>query len=193
MDTLWTVLKLNFIWVLFSLPIVTIGASTIAVFSVTLKMVNNEEGNVFSQFFQSFKLNLKQGIILGLITIAIAYCCYLNFELFNKLEDNPIIFLIAGIVIFFVGLANITYVYPLLARYDNSILRSFELSREIVYKYFFRTILLWIAVGFLIVFFIFNEILIFIGIFIGPVTIFLAISGFARKIFRDIEKSNLSV
>jgi uncharacterized membrane protein YesL len=192
MDTLWTILKLNFIWVIFSLPVVTIGASTIAAFSVTLKMAANEEGKIFTQFFKSFKMNLKQGIILGLITLAVAYACYMNFELFNKLEGNPIIFLIAGIVIFFVGLANFTYVYPLLARYDNSIWRSFQLSREITYKYFFRTILLWIVVAFLNVMFLFNEILFFIGLLIGPATIFYAISGFARRIFNEIEKENLS-
>ena len=80
MDTLWTVLKLNFIWVIFSLPIVTIGPSTIAAFSVTLKMAANEEGKIFSQFFKSFKQNFKQGLIIGLITLAVAYSCYLNFE-----------------------------------------------------------------------------------------------------------------
>ncbi|HHX80105.1 MAG TPA: DUF624 domain-containing protein [Acholeplasmataceae bacterium] len=192
MDTLWTVLKLNFIWVIFSLPIVTIGPSTIAAFSVTLKMAANEEGKIFSQFFKSFKQNFKQGLIIGLITLAVAYSCYLNFEFFNKLEGNPIIFLIAGIVILFIGLANFTYVYPLLARYDNSIMRSFKLSREITYKYFLRTILLWILVAFINVLFLFTETLYFVGLLIGPATIFYTISGFSRRIFNEIEKENLS-
>lgn len=33
------VIKLNFMWLLFSLPIITIGASTVAAMSVALKMV----------------------------------------------------------------------------------------------------------------------------------------------------------
>lgn len=191
MDTLLTVLKLNFIWILFSLPIVTIGVSTIAAYNVTLKMVNDEDGKVFRDFLDSFKLNFKQGLILGIGTLAVAYACYMNFELFNKLEDNPIIFLIAGIVILFVLMINLTYAYPLLARYDNSIRKTLENAREITYKYFFRTILLWLLVAFLVVLFLFTPTLIFIGVLIGPVSIFYTVSGFARRMFTDIEKRNL--
>ena len=44
----WDVVKLNFMWLVFSLPIVTIGASTAAVFSVTLKMA--EESDVITSY-----------------------------------------------------------------------------------------------------------------------------------------------
>ena len=39
-STFWVVVKLNFFWLLFSLPIVTIGASTTAAFAVGLKTVS---------------------------------------------------------------------------------------------------------------------------------------------------------
>ena len=42
-------IKLNFLWLLFSLPIITIGASTAAAFSVTLKMVDEREGYIAKQ------------------------------------------------------------------------------------------------------------------------------------------------
>ena len=38
---------LNILWFVCSIPIVTAGASTTALFYVTLKMVKNEEGNIF--------------------------------------------------------------------------------------------------------------------------------------------------
>ena len=43
-STFWVVVKLNFFWLLFSLPIVTIGASTTAAFAVGLKMADGSEG-----------------------------------------------------------------------------------------------------------------------------------------------------
>ena len=62
-------LKLNFLWLLFSLPIVTIGASTAAAFSVTLKMVDEREGYIAKQFWTAFQGNLKQGIPTGLLNL----------------------------------------------------------------------------------------------------------------------------
>ena len=43
---LWDILQLNFCWVLCSLPIVTMGASTVAACSVALKMEEDTEVNL---------------------------------------------------------------------------------------------------------------------------------------------------
>ena len=42
LNTVWEMLKLNFLWIIFSLPIITIGAATIAAFSITNKILNKE-------------------------------------------------------------------------------------------------------------------------------------------------------
>ena len=57
--------KLNFMWLLFSLPIVTIGASTTAAYSIALKMVDDEEGYMVKSFVKEFKRNFKQGTVWG--------------------------------------------------------------------------------------------------------------------------------
>ena len=53
---------LNILWFICCIPIVTAGASTTALFYVTLKMVRNEEGNITKAFFSSFKSNLTSYI-----------------------------------------------------------------------------------------------------------------------------------
>ena len=53
----WNVLKLNFLWLIFSLPVVTIGCSTVAAYSVTLKMVEKRDAKVGQQFLQAFREN----------------------------------------------------------------------------------------------------------------------------------------
>ncbi len=188
LNTVWEMLKLNFLWIIFSLPIITIGAATIAAFSITNKMINEEEGYVIRDFLDAFKKNLKQGIILGLITLFLSYSIYLNFELFESLENNPIIFLILGIVISFVSIIHLIYAYPLLARYENSIKNTLINSREITFKFVFQTLFLLIFIGLLIVVFIFNYTLMFIGLLFGPASIFLLISSFAIRHFRKIEQ-----
>lgn len=185
---LWDMIKLNFLWLLFSLPIVTCGAATVAAYSVTLKMVDETEGYVGRQFIKAFKENLKQGIPLGLLAIFCSYVVYLDFELFNKLEGNPIIFSIFGIVaIFIFGMAFI-YAFPLSARYENTLLGTLKNSIKIAIRYFVRTIFLVVILAIEVFIFMFNTTTLFFGILIGPACIMLTISGFAIYFFRQIEK-----
>ena len=53
---------LNILWFICCIPIITAGASTTALFYVTLKLARDEEGNVFKQFFQAFKSNFKSSL-----------------------------------------------------------------------------------------------------------------------------------
>lgn len=183
-------IKLNFLWLLFSLPIVTIGASTAAAFSITLKMIDEREGYIAKQFWKAFKANLKQGIPAGLLNLFFVYALYLDFQLFHAVEGNPIYFLILGIVGSVMCFGYFIYAYALMARYENTLLKTLKNSMDISVKYFGRTIMIAVVVAIEIVVFIFNTTTMFIGLLIGPATIFLTISGPAMYIFREIERKS---
>lgn len=185
---LWDVIKLNFLWLLFSLPVITIGASTVAAYSVTLKMVDDTEGYVARQFIKAFKENWKQGIPMGLMALFAAYVVYLDFELFNKVEGNPMIFLIFGMLAIIVFTVAFIYAFPLSARYENTLFATLKNSAEISFRYFGRTLLLIALLVVEVLIFDFNSTLLFFGILIGPVCMMLTVSGFAMHIFRLIEK-----
>ncbi len=181
-------IKLNFLWLLFSLPVITIGASTAAAFSVTLKMVDEREGYIAKQFWSAFKANLKQGIPTGLLNLFFAYALYLDFQLFHAVEGNPIYFLILGIVGSIMCFGYFIYAYALMARYDNTLLKTLKNSMDISVKYFGRTIMIAVVVAVEIIIFIFNTTTLFLGLLIGPAVVFFTISGPAMYIFRDIER-----
>ncbi|MBO5353516.1 MAG: YesL family protein [Lachnospiraceae bacterium] len=183
-------LKLNFLWLLFSLPIVTIGASTAAAFSITLKMVDEREGYIAKQFWTAFKANLKQGIPTGLLNLFFVYALYLDFQLFYAVEGNPIYFLILGIVGSVMCFGYFIYAYALMARYENTFLQTLKNSMEICVKYFGKTILIAVVLAVELVLFLFNTTTIFLGLLVGPAVMFLTISGPAMYVFRDIEKNN---
>ncbi len=185
---LWDVIKLNFLWLLFSLPIVTMGAATVAAYSVTLKMVDDAEGYVARQFVKAFKENLKQGIPLGLIFLFCSYVVYLDFELFQKVEGNPIYLLAFGIVAAFIFIMAFIYAFPLSARYENTLIGTIKNSVNIATRYFLRTLALVAVLAVEVVVFLFNSTTMFFGILIGPVCIMFTISGFAMHFFREIEK-----
>lgn len=188
MTRLWDMIKLNFLWLLCSLPIVTMGAATVAAYSVTLKMVDETEGYVGRQFFKAFKENLKQGIPLGLLALFCSYVVYLDFELFNKVEGNPIMFLIFGIVAAFVFGMSFIYAFPLSARYENTLIGTLKNSVNVATRYFLRTLFLVAVLAVEVIFFLFNTTTLFLGLLIGPACIMLTVSGFALRFFREIEK-----
>ena len=181
------VLKLNLLWYIFSLPIVTIGASTVAVYSVTLKMAEDREGYIGRDFVKAFKANLRQGIPLGLITLAAIYVVYLNFSLFYAIESNPLPLLIIGILAGVYFLLSLLYAYPLSARYQNTLRNTLNNSFQISIKYIGRTLFLLFIIAFVIVFCLYNTTTIF-GILIGPTFIMFTVSVFSLRIFKQIEK-----
>ena len=60
---------LNFLWLLCSLPIVTIGASTTAVYYTAMRMARDDEGYIARDFFHSFKENFLQATGVWLIVL----------------------------------------------------------------------------------------------------------------------------
>lgn len=182
------VLKLNFMWLLFSIPIVTVGASTVAAMSVALKMVDDEEGYIGRSFLKAFKENWKKGTALWLITLIASYAVYLDFQLFEGVEDNPVLFLIIGMVSCFIVILALLYAYPLTARYENTLIKTIQNSLDISRKFFGRTILLIFVVFAETLIFRFNSTLLFFGIIIGPGFIIFTVAAFSKRIFQEIEK-----
>ncbi|TGY95112.1 DUF624 domain-containing protein [Petralouisia muris] len=134
---------LNILWFICCIPIVTIGASTTALFYVTLKISKNEEGNLTKAFFHSFKENFKQGTIIWLILLILGiilgidgYVVYhMRFE--NALWTLCTAFLIVAAIAYAVVLM---YIFPLLARFDNTIGAMFKNALFMGIRFLFCTI-----------------------------------------------------
>lgn len=188
MRNLTDLLVINFLLVLCSLPIVTLGPALIAAFDVTMKMTRDEEGQVGRQFLEAFRKNLKNGVPYGLLLLAGMYFVWLNFSLFEQLDSHPTMLLISGWVGGFVLLLMFLFAFALQARYENTILHTLKNSADICIRFFVRTLLL-IVLLILEVFIIFwNSTTLYFGILIGPAAMIYTISGFARFFFQEIEK-----
>lgn len=193
MQTLTDLLKINILWLICSLPIVTLGGATIAAYDITMKMLDEEEGHVGRQFLASFKANFKTGIPYGILLLLCCYVVWLDFSLFEQIEGNPTILLVMGMIAAFVFLLCFLFAFPLQARYTNSLVNTLRNSADIAVKFFLRTLIL-IVVLVIEVFLIFwNETTMFVGLLIGPACMIYTVSGFARIFFREIEKEPGSV
>lgn len=188
MCRLTDLVKLNLMWLLFSLPIVTLGASTIAASAISLKMAEGQEGYVARDFLKAFKDNLRQGIPMTFITLVCIWAVWMDFQIFDKSEENSVLFLIIGIIASYVFAFSLLYVFPLLARYENTVLNSLKNSFRISMKYFFRSLLLVIIVAFEIAVMFWNYKTAILILIVGPTFVNLTVSSFAIVIFRELEK-----
>ncbi len=126
---LFDAIILHIFWLLCSLPIVTFGASTVALYDIMMKLAKDETGHYYRKFYQSFKANLKQGIVLGLIFLLTEGAMLYAFLLCIRLEGLSPVFpglKIVLTILMVLVLITFEYAFPLLARFDNTIRRTIQ-------------------------------------------------------------------
>ncbi len=185
-DVIW----LNFLWLLFSIPLVTVGASTAAACYVTLKMVDDEEGYVGKSFVRAFKANFRQGTILWLITVVAVYALYIEWQFVTKMEDTSFLLILAAILSTAVVIFSLLYSFPLIARYENSVKNTIKNSFSISFRYFGRTVFLVFIIALEVCVFCWNRWMMLAGIIIGPMILIYTVSGISKRIFQKIEQLN---
>ncbi|MCI8795425.1 MAG: YesL family protein [Dorea sp.] len=136
-------LILNFIYVLSCIPIITIGASTTALYYTTLKMAENNESYVWRDYWKAFKSNLKQATVIWLIVFAGWAVIALDFLIAGGLSMQLGTVVAIGVVIVavFMGILGL-YVFPLLARFDNTVVKTMKNAVMIAIRHLPSTILI---------------------------------------------------
>ena len=136
---------LNILWFICCIPVITIGASTTALFYVTLKISKDEEGSITKAFFHSFKENLRQGTAIWLILLAFGIILGIDgYVLYHMRFEN--VFWTLCTAVFCVAAAAyaiiLMYIFPLLARFDNTIGAMFKNALFIGVRFLFCTALM---------------------------------------------------
>lgn len=136
---------LNFVTIIFCLPVITLGASVTAMHYVALKIVRNEECYILKAFFKSFKQNFKQATLMWLIMLAFIIIYVLDFFVLRfstvVLPDWVRVLLLAvGVVAVFAT----KHAFPLLAKFENTIGRTFKNSLLVGVMILPKTILMMV-------------------------------------------------
>ena len=118
---------LNILTVFCCIPIITAGASMTAMHYVALKMARNEECYIARDFFKSFKLNFRQGTAIWLIELFIILILTGDFLIMSRTEmsfGNVIKVILT--VIAFLALFTFMFVFPVLAKFENTVMRTIK-------------------------------------------------------------------
>lgn len=118
---------LNFVAMICCIPVFTIGASLTALHYVCLKIAREEEGYIIRSFFKSFKLNFKQATAIWMMFLGIFAVLFVDFWFLRGMEGTfatvlLCILLIATVIILF----TLTFVFPVLSKFDNTVWRTIK-------------------------------------------------------------------
>ncbi|MDR1204102.1 MAG: DUF624 domain-containing protein [Peptococcaceae bacterium] len=110
---IYNIMVLSLLWLLFSIPLFTIGASTTALFFVTTRLISNHERYLWRDFWSSFKSNFRQATLTWLMTAAIGFVLFgTDHSTFRTLV------LLARIPLSIELVLISIYIYPIYARFD---------------------------------------------------------------------------
>ena len=142
---------LNLLWFLCSIPIITIGASTTALYYASLKIVRDEDNHVGAQFFRSFRENFRQATVIWLILLGVGLFLGADGYIVYHLRQSSLgpagvlwtlvlAVLIAAAVVYVIVLLH---VFPLLASVSNTNTAMLKNAFLIGTHYLFATILVF--------------------------------------------------
>ena len=118
---------LNLMLVCSCLTIVLSGASVTALYSVTLKMVRAEDGGIVKGFLGAVKENFTASTPATVLLFAdVMLLAVLRYALYAEtLVFSPALFLLLAVITLLLT-ALLSYLFPLIARFQNTFLRHLE-------------------------------------------------------------------
>ncbi len=140
---------LNILTVVCCLPVFTAGAAMTAMHYVLFHKVNHQDEGVVHPFFKSFRQNFVQATAIWLFLLAGAAVIVMDIRIRNV---SPESFLGRGIETFLllpiiVLVCIFIYVFPILSRFSNTIVRTVANSLVAALVYFPRTVMMAAVLG----------------------------------------------
>ena len=185
---------LGAVWLVCSLPVFTLGASTTALYAVTIKLVRDREGtSPLRQFFAAFRSNFKQATILWLMLLTVGVFLALDVYILSHLRSTTagapaVVWTLLFAVVLAASLIYVIillYTFPLLSYFENNS-RAMVLNAFLVgVRYLFCTILMlalhavvaWVTINLFTPLFAFGEGLCALGSSYLLSNVFYSLSG----------------
>lgn len=187
-DKLGKLIMLNLLVVIFSLPVLTVGSALSALYTMTLKVYADEEGNITAEFLKAFRENFKRATCIWLCFLAVIALLILDYWLLRtgvlpgaNVLQWPV-YIIAAIT-FCSGMWSLI----LQSRYENKVIGTIRNAFVFIYVYFPATIMMLLAATI-------PLFLLIISLNLMPIVLLCGISGpallqtvFFSRIFKQLE------
>lgn len=124
LDFTGKMILLNLLWIFCSIPVITIGASTSALYYAAFKLRMDPESSPLKNFIKSFKQNFLQASAIWILLLAFAGLLFLESRwllLSGNTSSILLCFALAGVGILWVVLAF--YIFPVIAAFRNRMIK----------------------------------------------------------------------
>lgn len=111
---------LNVLWFVCCIPLITIGASTVALWDVMLQRIRNEEPFIIKDFYSSFRRHFKRATLAWGFVLGIGLLLVTNFvicHIFQELQVLELVF--AAFFLCLIGFCQ--YIFPLVSQCEKSL------------------------------------------------------------------------
>lgn len=162
------IITLHFMWLLYSLPVFTIGASTTALYYSCMKLIRTGEGYVHANFHKAFKENFRQSTIIwiALLLIGCIFITDIRFSLYLNNTMGKI--MLTGCSLFLIPFILVClYIFPIQAKFENRIFANIKNALLMSLRHFLLSLTLLFILGTLI----------FLGLFFRPFMGFMLFCG----------------
>ncbi|HMR47619.1 MAG TPA: DUF624 domain-containing protein [Arachnia sp.] len=141
---------INLLFIATSLPLVTLGASLSALSATAIKQVKGEDESLFADYLASFKNNLRQGTVIGLICGFLVLVLGAWYIVIDNLNINEIFRLLLWIAFSFVAFRvgiMLLYVFPYQGVFDDNIRTVFRNARLMSLRHLPSSLMMAIVLG----------------------------------------------
>lgn len=173
---------LSLCWAMLCLPVVTIGPATAALYCAVVKSFRQGDTAAFTLFFRSFRDNLRQGIPVTLICLAVAVPLVYGYLIMlgAAAEDSvAAVMYMAYYVALVIPMGILCYLFPLMGRFRFTNKDLFRTAFAMSIRHLPSTVVIVLLVVQLTGF----TIRVWAGVFITPVAAALLASLFLERIF----------
>ena len=119
------IVTLHSLWLVYSLPIVTIGASTTALYYSCMKRIRTGEGYVGQNFRRSFRENFRQSTVIWLVLLVVGFVFICDLRIGMALDSFAGTFMLVSCSVFLIPLLLLfLYIFPVQAKFENPVFEN---------------------------------------------------------------------
>lgn len=125
--TLTEFILLNIIFLITCLPLFTIGTSLTSLYYVTMQEARSEHGYIVKNYLKAWKENFIQSTVIWVLYNIVSYVFFTALIVYKGLGTivSNVIFILITLSTFLLVLSFL-YIFPLLARFNNTTSRSIK-------------------------------------------------------------------
>lgn len=133
---------LNILYLVSCIPIVTIGAANAALYDVTMRL-SRDEAYIWRHYWQAFASNFKKATLIWVILLPIVVVLFgcAQYYIHNDLPNRNVSLALLGIASI-AWLSVYSWVFPLQARFENTVGNTLKNALICSFSFLPRTILI---------------------------------------------------